>query len=200
MSETRKMSAVALLPGLPDDGYVPVVDSSGTVRRVSVAALKSGVRDSIRVGGRNLLRSGFLNKSGNCTTKGGSLTMNSSADTYFSMRVEDITDDDMGREFTLSVDCSGMKDGDTWVMAGKQGVNMFDMALSNGRCSVTFLMREEGLSNNRRTFHFDDRGRSFPNGLSAVTLSNFKLERGNMATDWTPAPEDYMPTNSISGG
>ena len=29
-----------------------------------------------------------------------------------------------------------------------------------------------------------------PSGSQSIILSNFKLEKGNKATDWTPAPED----------
>lgn len=38
---------------------------------------------------------------------------------------------------------------------------------------------------------------SCTNAVGDITITNVKLEVGNKATDWTPAPEDYLPQASL---
>lgn len=46
-------------------------------------------------------------------------------------------------------------------------------------------------------FSYIQPGRGNNNPNFGVKIEEFKLEKGNKATDWTPAPEDYLPQASL---
>lgn len=193
MSKTKKLTSatVPMLTSIPDTALVAVFDpTSGVVSKTDFVTLKQAVRDSIHIGGRNLLLTEAVLESygGNCTYSNGVVTATSDKDTYFGIKLAvPQSTIIIGGVYTLSFDCNGLIAGSSWIMQGAANKG-FSVNMVNGRNSVTFTMVSELLSNG--AFRFDDGKRSFPNGFNPITLYNFKLEEGNMATAWSPAPED----------
>lgn len=147
--------------------------------------------DTMQVGGRNLIKTRtpcYISEkvAANITeADGGGINLvygDASQDTYFEIRLwQNLI---AGKEYTLSFDCSGVEDGKIpSYRISKSNVSSF--ALANGRVVQTFIPSEDITSG---YLMLDDVG-TRPASTN-VLLSNFKLEAGNKATDYTPAPED----------
>ena len=65
---------------------------------------------------------------------------------------------------------------------------------------VTFTFTTDSSADySESTIRFDNNG-SKTAGVNAILyVKDIKLEKGNKATDWTPAPEDYEVTEVVSG-
>ena len=190
MTTTRKItdSTVASVSTIPDTALVAVFDpTTGKASKSTFAALKLAVRDSIQIGGRNLLMS-EIRANGNCSYADGVLMVPNNKDTFFQIKLAVAPSTlKIGEPYTISFDCDGMLSGNMWEMSGGSNKG-FNIKMVNGRNHATFLMTTDVISGN--FIAFDDGKRSFPEGFAPITLSKFKLEEGNMATAWTPAPED----------
>ena len=158
-----------------------------TVGAMTDAAASTILNSNVVVGGRNLLQG---------TTK--TFPKNGTLNTYFaeytvgngSLPVAYTLEE--GVTYTFSVDVeSSVEPFQISIGAGTGGFQK-DVAskysLSNGRVSITFTPTATQLSSGT-TFAF--------RAPRYATATNFtyavdhpKLERGNKATDWTPAPED----------
>ena len=173
-----------------DTDLVMVCATGGGLKPISFANLMAAVRGEIQIGGRNLLSMPKDTSNARVSISNGVVTMIANADTYFNIPYANPDLMVVGETYTLSFDCEGMKEGNRWTMNGAQGSSQFNIELKNGHCAATFVLNDKQFKEGSTSFGFDDGVRSFPNGFSPVKLSNFKLERGNIATDWTPAPED----------
>lgn len=180
--ETRKIGMVSQLQGLPDGGYVPVVDTSGSLKRVSVEQLLKDVRDSIEIGGRNLALKSNVEQSGKYPCAGYSLS-------------EPIEN---GGKYVVTMEATML--GDTtffnlWDMSGSVNYSRFTH-LGGNIYRAIFTANTRDLTEEIRK-----KVAIFPNGTvegnRGGVVTRIKLERGNIPTDWTPAPEDYL---SMSGG
>ncbi len=103
-------------------------------------------------------------------------------DTYFYLNL--MTGLAAGKKYTLSFDATGVEDGKAPVFCVRRK-SWGCFTVKNGRNVVTFIPDEdyEGSS-----VIIDDmpEGGIRPQNIN-VTLSNFKIERGAMATDYTPS-------------
>lgn len=161
---------------------------NGKYHPISFDDLMSAVKGGIQIGGRNLLKCSFSQRSANSSISGGAVTFNSNADSYTQIPYADPSQIIPGEEYTVSFDVSGIKDGNSWGVYLNGSTSKSPMIqMKNGRNHATFIFEE---SSSRDFFMLDDSTRSFPNGFTPITISNIKLERGNIATDYTPAPED----------
>ena len=171
--EMTQQTAVSSI-GSADRLYV---ESGGRLRPVSLDTLAKAVRETVKVGGRNLL----LNSSQNV------------ANSIYNTASYYLTD--------------SMKNGDECVLTlwGElgEGRSMFKIHNSGDDCRLCDMAKiSEGVY--RGTFNWqENRANNFikvfayPGNLQSVSrITRIKLERGNIATDWTPAPEDLESAKS----
>ena len=188
MSKTKKANE-GVVTAIGDVDLVMVSGANGSWRPISFANLMAAIRSGIQVGGRNLL-SYRCNANQTASWSNGVVTLIKDGDTYFNIPLANPSLLKVGETYTISFDCEGMKAGNTWIMMGVQNSGQFSIPMKNGRCQATFVLNDKQFPAGTLVFGFDDGTRNFPYGFSQVRLSRFKLERGNVATDWTPAPED----------
>ena len=178
-----------------------VVNAETSIKQNSEAielrATKKEVTQSIKdlqIGGRNLLLnsealSQFIVE--NATFVGWSnniFTRLNGGNNYYGIYL-DVTNVIGNRPYTFSVEISDLNSGGDigiWVGSRSSGSIWSDYSrtngLSNGRHSITFTAKpnETGIrlyiTSNKES--------------SSAKITKAKLEKGNKATDWTPAPED----------
>jgi predicted nucleic acid-binding Zn-ribbon protein len=143
--------------------------------------------EGIVVGGRNLLmqyiRAGYM------TTKINDLSIKVGTgvdDTYFYLRAHQKLI--KGETYTISCDASNVPSGCNWSFGVTLQAGTWQLYINkNGRCYATGTPNADILPGTE--FILDDYYGK-PSTATNIILSNFKLEKGNKATDWTPAPED----------
>lgn len=143
-----------------------------------------------KIGGRNLLKQYI--RVGKRASKIDNLSINigvgsSVGDTYFYLKSWlPLTG---GEIYTISCDAENVPSGaPNWIFGVRNQESLFNININkNGRCYGTGVLDNDIAAD--AEFILDDRNRLHtapPN----IKLSNFKLEKGNIATPWTPAPED----------
>jgi hypothetical protein len=162
-------------------------DSTGQSLEVSFNSLKSSV-DNIEVGGRNLLKS-TTNQWTNLTMETGVWFYEYHSDvelvvgeTYtFSITVEKTVVDNVAvnLHFGLGSSISNyIWDFPTW---RKSNIPY------NEKISLTYTVTASDVTSTRKYFAWRLRNEKI---ATAIRFKEVKLEKGNKATDWTPAPED----------
>lgn len=164
--------------------------------------------DGLQVGGRNLARQTAKAKTWTSSSTyawdtwigsdGGSGWLPSiliePEQTYtlsFDYVIEDCTDKSIGVGIGAGTTGSDYA-ADTWeIMASfkRYGGN-----IESGHFVYNLSAKSPSQLGNEKYFAFRPARRLGDNVLTTpikLTISNFKLEKGNKATDWTPAPEDY---------
>lgn len=118
------------------------------------------------------------------------------ADTYFRLfMTEQLIS---GTTYTISCKVSGLLNGSYYKfpLFAQNNISMGVLNLDhNGLCSLTFTMNWTGTQTaatgaNGETVYvnlLDDWARSLVSGQGAITLYDFKLEKGDAATTWCPA-------------
>lgn len=111
-----------------------------------------------------------------------------------------------GSTFTLSYDWSitdtasaytgQMQQQFNWNPWGFGDVTNFSSSNTSGHKVTTFTLSN---SSDNTAIGLAFRLVNVPN-TSTITVSNMKLEKGNIATDWTPAPEDTNPKPTYKYG
>ena len=144
--------------------------------------------EGIQVGGRNLLMQYI--RAGGMTTKINDLSIKVGtglADTYFYLKAHQKLI--KGETYTISCDASNVPSGCNWSFGVTAQNATWQLYINkNGRCYATGTPNTDTILPGTE-FTIDDlNGR--PSTAANIILSNFKLEKGNKATDWTPAPED----------
>ena len=140
-----------------------------------------GKIDSIEIGGRN-----YALNTKTASVQVGNNTVNQTHDLY-SFNLNEL----LGKEITVSFD---------WEVTGATTSGLFYVQLNNtpwtafsntvsvsssnkkGKTSKTFIMLTSSTTSTLMCRK--------DNFVGTLTISNFKIEIGNKATDWTPAPED----------
>lgn len=147
--------------------------------------------NNLEVGGRNLIlksHSGSLSQNIHVEDDKVYISM-MNTDTYFDFVAA--TNIEVG-EYTLSFDCEGVPEGLDWSWTINNRTDGIYCKLTNGRVVATGRILKDYASGDR--ILFDDHLRpnidDYLDSSATIILSNFKLEKGNIATDWTPAPED----------
>lgn len=157
---------------------------SSTQNKINEASNKI---DNLQIGGRNLLMQYI--RAGGQTTKINDLSIKVGtgvSDTYFYLKAHQKLI--KGEIYTISCDASNVPSGCNWSFGVTAQAATWQLYINkNGRCYATGTPNNDILPGTE--FIIDDlKGR--PSTVSNIILSNFKLEKGNKATDWTPAPED----------
>lgn len=144
--------------------------------------------EGIQVGGRNLLMQYIL--AGGQTTKIDDLSIKIGtgvADTYFYLKAHQKLI--KGEIYTISCDASNVPSGCNWSFGVTAQNATWQLHINkNGRCYATGTPNTDTILPGTEFIIDDLNGR--PSTAANIILSNFKLEKGNKATDWTPAPED----------
>ena len=151
--------------------------------------------DGIEVGGRNLLMQYI--RAGGRVTKIDDLSIKVGTevgDTYFYLRAHQKLI--KGEIYTISCDASNVPSGCNWSF----GVTSWSVTWllyinKNGRCYGTGTPNSDEILPGAEFVLDDSSGR--PSTAANIILSNFKLEKGNVATDWTPAPEDQVNKGDV---
>jgi len=86
----------------------------------------------------------------------------------------------VGEKYTLSFDYIGAPTGNVFLNVGVGASFTAKPTDTWQRGSVTFVFTKNDYNGHEL----------YPHVYGATSLRNIKLERGNIATDWTPAPED----------
>ena len=142
----------------------------------------------VDVGGRNLLKR-YIG-AGVATSKIDDLSIivgSSLGDTYFYLKSWlPLTG---GEIYTISCDAENVPSGaSNWIFGVRDQNSLFTININkNGRCYGTGVLDNDIAANTE--FLIDDYNHPYTTPPN-IKLSNFKLEKGNIATDWTPAPED----------
>lgn len=147
--------------------------------------------NNLKVGGRNLVLKSLISGQ-NAQAIDGKMHINiTNVDTFFYLVAA--TDIEAG-EYTLSFDCEGVPESVQegallWTWSIKN--TTFNIKLSNGKVIVTGEINDNYAAGT--AILIDDVMRNYITLYEGtIILSNFKLEKGNVATDWTPAPEDNI--------
>lgn len=144
--------------------------------------------EGVQVGGRNLLMQYI--RAGGMTTKINDLSIKVGtglADTYFYLKAHQKLI--KGETYTISCDASNVPSGCNWSFGVTAQNATWQLHINkNGRCYATGTPNTDTILPGTKFIIDDLNGR--PSTAANIILSNFKLEKGNKATDWTPAPED----------
>ena len=143
--------------------------------------------DNLQIGGRNLLMQYI--RAGGQITKIDDLSIKVGTgvdDTYFYLKAYQKLI--KGEIYTISCDASNVPSGCNWSFGVTVQNATWQLYINkNGRCYATGTPNNDILPG---TEFIIDGLTGRPSTASNIILSNFKLEKGNKATDWTPAPED----------
>lgn len=162
---------------------------SQTVSEVNKVATSANSKiDNLQIGGRNLLMQYI--RAGGMTTKINDLSIKVGtgvADTYFFLKAHQKLI--KGETYTISCDASNVPSGCNWSFGVTLQGGTWQLYINkNGRCYATGTPNTDTVLPGTEIIIDDLNGR--PSTAANIILSNFKLEIGNKATDWTPAPED----------
>lgn len=119
------------------------------------------------------------------------------ADTYFRLFLkQQLTSN---AKYTISCNVSGLLDGSYYrfPLFSQGNTSMGVLQLDhNGLCSLTFTMTystQTAVTVGSETVYIcfmDDSVRAIASGQGTITVNNFKLEAGEIATPWIPATTD----------
>lgn len=160
----------------------------------------NGETGDIVIGGRNLVNTADPYQLTNTMAKnividGQSLHFvysDPSIDTFFYIKLAQPLK--AGHQYTLSFDCEGVEEGNsaTYMIGSSSDTEgssaSRSFTLINGHIVKTFR-RLTDVTNGRILIDDKDDASTRPSNTN-IRLSNFKLENGNVATDYTPAPEE----------
>ena len=120
-----------------------------------------------------------------------------SADTYFRLYLKEQLV--ANETYTISCNASGLLDGTYYrfPLFAQSNTSMGVLNIDhNGICSLTFQMTystQSAVSVGNETVYvcfMDDITRALTSGQGSITLTNFKIEKGNIVTPWIPANTD----------
>lgn len=159
--------------------------------------------DDLEIGGRNLLKKYI--RAGQLCTKIDDLTVKVGTgvgDTYFWLRSHCALI--AGETYTISCEASNVPDGCNWSFGVRVSSSTWQLYINkNGKIFATGVLDANVAADT--DFLIDDMYDK-PSTAPNIILTNFKLEKGNKATDWTPAPEDKAdvshthPASDITSG
>ena len=81
--------------------------------------------------------------------------------------------------------------GSTYLAGIKNPAMTFSAGNTAGYVTVTVKLNSTSINANKVRFRVD-------NSVLILKISNMKVEKGNKATSWTPAPEDYSTTTEMN--
>lgn len=191
MSESQKINE-GTVTSLSDTDLVLASDSSGTLRPISVANLQKLFRDTLQIGGRNLLKgtsdgAGWERKPSN-----GVFTISTSSSGEITAIGPVIAAIEPGKTYTVSFYAKAtpnMRDMDIFLSATTGGSIVPAQKVSTEWKRYVFTKTLGDSFPIGKVFRIDNNG-SIDGQLATLWVKDIKVEEGNIATAWTPAPED----------
>ena len=120
------------------------------------------------------------------------------ADTYFRLFLD--KELEQNKIYTISCEVSGLLEGSyyRWPLFAQNNTSMGVLQTDhNGLCSMTFTMTyatQTAATINGRTVYvcfMDDSARGLATGQGPITITNFKIEEGSVATQFTKCKTDF---------
>ena len=122
--------------------------------------------------------------------------IDTTADTYFTINLAEAIQADV--EYTLSCDVEDMNCNTNWnfplFAQGNPISKILVISPNTSKASITFTVPTESSYVGKTIIFMDDGGRPSTNP-NDITLSNFKLEKGSVATPWCPHTSDSLYTS-----
>lgn len=169
-TQTKKLSEATVVQSVADADKIPIVNSSGQTVLVPL----SGLLGAVKVGGRNLLK----NSGQSVSSK------------YDKVATYAFGDDkpSAGEQLIVSVWGEMASDVDSLAM----------IVSSSSGDNTAINIRRSMKNGDRYVFPLTLKGKASevtiwqgPGIHNATTIDRIKVERGNIPTDWSPAPEDW---------
>lgn len=199
--KTHKLGSEATVSSVAGTDRVMVYDSQGTLRPVTFEKLTQLVRESIQIGGRNLL-TGTKTFAGYITAGGLGGKKEYSAE----LGMEIYTPNDSWGKIYKEVVINA---GETYVFSAyvKPGNDNCNLSWNNNGGSTHSITTAEATELRRDAIEAGGDWRRASMVIRCTktgtaqfriesggvySCAGYKLERGNIATDWTPAPEDII--------
>ena len=122
--------------------------------------------------------------------------IDTTADTYFTINLAEAIQADV--EYTLSCDVEDMNCNTNWnfplFAQGNPISKILIISPNTSKASITFTVPTGSSYVGKTIIFMDDGGRPSTNP-NDITLSNFKLEKGSVATPWCPHTSDSLYTS-----
>ncbi len=122
--------------------------------------------------------------------------IDTTADTYFTINLAEAIQADV--EYTLSCDVEDMNCNTNWnfplFSQGNPISKILVISPNTSKASITFTVPTGSSYVGKTIIFMDDGGRPSTNP-NDITLSNFKLEKGSVATPWCPHASDSLYTS-----
>lgn len=177
MSKATKLNE-GVVTSLADTDLVVAADNGGSLKPISMTNLMQLIRDNIKIGGRNLLKNTDIQNSNN---------------TY------------VVAVYYYGADCPAVGESVLITIWGQLGEGKSAFTVFNGSGDgtlgvVTLKKIKDGVYQGTLNYLKESPEKRItvyatPKEVTSVSsIERIKLERGNIPTDWTPAPED------LSGG
>lgn len=171
MSTTKRLNdpSIGKVTVAPEGSTIPVIDATGKLSGISVGNLLAQGRAALTVGGRNLLKESSTQVShSNYWVIAHTLTDAPAAGETVTLTVWGTTEASKFMAYNS---------GDQIKLANVERI-------AEGVYRATFKWTVNSAANTSIVLFGGDGKHS--------TIKKVKLERGNIATDWTPAPEDIL--------
>ena len=191
MSKAKKANE-GVVTAIGDADLVMVSGANGSWHPISFANLMAAVRNRIQIGGRNLLKRSYNGGTGwnKAATNGVfEITATTSSETFLNGPKIPL---EIGKTYTVSLTAkatSNMQSMDVWLSATTNGVMKSSIKVSEEWKHYSYSIVIKEIHAIAGSFRIDNNGSS--NGQAATLwVKDIKVEEGNIATAWSPAPED----------
>lgn len=182
---------------LADQDLVMCVGTNGTYGPITVANLAKIIRESMQIGGRNLLTGSRSGAGWNPTPVDGVYERSTSGSAEVTIMGPAIPELETGKTYTVSFYAkatSNMKDMDVWLSAIEGGVSKTNLKVTTEwkRYELTYTIAVGKKLGAR--FRIDNNGSS--DGKTATLwVKDIKVEEGNVSSAWSPAIDDIASGN-----
>lgn len=179
MSKAKNLNE-GIVTSLADTDLVVAADNGGSLKPISMTNLMQLIRDNIKIGGRNLLKNTDIQNSNN---------------TY------------VVAVYYYGADCPAVGESVLITIWGQLGEGKSAFTVFNGSGDgtlgvVTLKKIKDGVYQGTLNYLKESPEKRItvyatPKEVTSVSsIERIKLERGNIPTDWTPAPEDLSGGNA----
>ncbi len=155
-----------------DSARIVIHDSAGSANYIDLATLKRLVRESIQIGGRNLIKNSGVTKSTSAYRIGAYAYGDDAPGIGELLKVTVRGDIAEGRRIVVFNGEGNGNDGVAYLKKVAEGIYQGNLSIQIIRSGITVYQEPKEAT-------------------SVSTIKCVKVERGNIATDWTPAPEDF---------